>query len=514
MTDIPRPSKGRAGKTVRIISPHSASEDGPEHHIPIDAPPRSASILSSPPPPSFSPPSHEDETINAPVSSSLQLEPKQIEDPQTNSNTLANRDERLISPQASTSPAHPFKETARASGAVIRTEESATQGNDSKSPRPHYDVDDFKRLLLTGEKPRHAEQNTAGLAGDASVSQPEVEQHEINSETSSVFQAPLVSATSPFNHTRGDTRTQPEMSKEQGSHASTSLPTAEKPKPAAPKPRHGRLVTPSAPQTVSFEDPTFSHASSDDSPMSDSRRPATHDQTSRAPSQRPLPSLPRMNSNPTPLLRSRTVEDISSHASERRPVPHPPPARRQGATRPTSSIIDSNWSTQGQQAMAGPTIPLSEQTDDPKPAPPPPRRSGRARNDSLSALPTTVSLPTSSNQSMSSATGSITTPPSQSPSLVATGKAVQTSPHAGSPSMPPPPPPPRRRGSSQGSYTPSRLSGDYRQMVGQRPRGDSGASSISQLQMTPEESGAERKDLLADLSVLQRDVDEVWGKRR
>ena len=510
VTDIPRPSKGRAGKTVRIISPHSASEDAAEHHIPIDPPPRSASMRTSPPPTSFSPPSGEDEIISDPVRSSLHLEREQIEDPQTYSNTLANQNDPPTSPQASTLSADPFKETARASGSVTRTEESTTQEVDSKSHRPHYDVDDFKKLLLTGEKPRHAEQKPAGLAAAASVSQSEVEEHENSSENASVFQAPSSPAISSFNRTGGDTRTRADTDKGQESLASYSSSTAERAKPAAPKPRHGKLVTPAAPQTVSFEDPAFSHASGDDPIISDLRRPATRDQTPRSPSQRPLPSLPRVNSNPTPLLRSRTVEDVSSPASERRPVPHPPPARRHGATRPTSSLIDSTWSTQGQQAMAGPTNPLSQQMDDPKPAPPPPRRSGRARNDSLSALPTT----TSSDQSVSSATGSISTPPSQSPSLLATGKSVQTSPHAASPSMPPPPPPPRRRGSSQGSYTPSRLSGDYRQMVAQRPRGDSGASSISQLQMTPEESGAERKDVLADLSALQREVDELRGKIR
>lgn len=471
-------------------------------------------MRASPPPTSFSPPSAEDKIINDPVRSSLQLERKQIEDAQIYSNTLANRNKRPTSPQASTLPTDPFKETARASGVVKRTKESTAQEGETKGNRPHYDVDDFKKLLLTGEKPRHAEPKTARLAAATSVRQPEVEEHENNSENASVFQAPLSPATSSFTRTGGDTRTRPDTDKERESLASSSLPTAERAKPAAPKPRHGRLVTPGAPQTVSFEDPAFSHASSDDPAMSDLSRPATRDQTSRSPSQRPLPSLPRMNSNPTPLLRSRTVEDVSSPASERRPVPHPPPARRQGATRPTSSVIDSTWSTKGQQAMAGPTNPLSQQIDDPKPAPPPPRRSGRARNDSLSALPTTTSLPASSDQSISSATGSISTPPSQSPSLVATGKSVQTSPHAASPSMPPPPPPPRRRGSSQGSYTPSRLSGDYRHMVAQRPRGDSGASSISQLQMTPEESGAERKDVLADLSALQREVDELRGKIR
>lgn len=74
---------------------------------------------------------------------------------------------------------------------------------------------------------------------------------------------------------------------------------------------------------------------------------------------------------------------------------------------------------------------------------------------------------------------------------------------------PPPPPPPRRRGSSQSSYTPSRLSGHY----SERLRSDSGASSISHLAMTPlGSSGAEKKDVMADLSALQRDVDELRGK--
>ena len=48
--------------------------------------------------------------------------------------------------------------------------------------------------------------------------------------------------------------------------------------------------------------------------------------------------------------------------------------------------------------------------------------------------------------------------------------------------------------------------------MSQRSRGDSGASSISQLQMPPAESIAEKNDVLADLSALQREVDELRGK--
>ena len=53
----------------------------------------------------------------------------------------------------------------------------------------------------------------------------------------------------------------------------------------------------------------------------------------------------------------------------------------------------------------------------------------------------------------------------------------------------------------------------------ERLRSDSGASSISQLAMTNNESSADQKvgthkDVLADLTALQREVDELRGKIR
>ena len=52
----------------------------------------------------------------------------------------------------------------------------------------------------------------------------------------------------------------------------------------------------------------------------------------------------------------------------------------------------------------------------------------------------------------------------------------------------------------------------------ERLRSDSGASSISQLAMTNNEPSAdqklEQKDVLADLTALQREVDELRGKIR
>ncbi|MDI1485139.1 MAG: hypothetical protein OHK93_000274 [Ramalina farinacea] len=300
-------------------------------------------MRTSPPPTSFSPPSAKDEIINDPVRSNLQLEHKQIEDPQTYSNTLANRNERPTSSQASTLPADPFKETARASGSVTRTEESRTQEEDSKSHRPHYDVDDFKKLLLTGEKPRHAEQKPAGLAAAAPVSQPEDEEHEDNSENAPVFQAPLSPATSSLNRTGGDTRTRPGTDKEQESLAPSSLPTAERAKPAAPKPRHGRLVTSGAPQTVSFEDPAFSHGSSDDPTTSDLSRPATRDQTPRSPSQRPLPSLPRScvrtKTGPAPTSCEKTGSNAPNLIRNRFHLVHTRPTNH-GRTYESSSAAD------------------------------------------------------------------------------------------------------------------------------------------------------------------------------
>ena len=46
----------------------------------------------------------------------------------------------------------------------------------------------------------------------------------------------------------------------------------------------------------------------------------------------------------------------------------------------------------------------------------------------------------------------------------------------------------------------------------ERSRGNSGASSISAAVMTHSEPVVEDKDVLADLTALQREVDELRGK--
>jgi hypothetical protein len=194
--------------------------------------------------------------------------------------------------------------------------------------------------------------------------------------------------------------------------------------------------------------------------------------------------------------------------------PAPPSARRQGQARPKSLFGESGQGmpegmpvSQGKSSEALHSDP--KHRDQPseassKPPPPPPRRPGISHGLSASSTTSGVSMvptPSSSTFSDDSLT-SKTKPPvpptrNRSSSLI---KRQTTLPTQISSTAMPPAPPPRRRGSSQSSFSPTRLSGEYQPSFTGRQRADSGASSI------------QSKNVMADLSALQKEVDALRGK--
>lgn len=430
-------------------------------------------------------------------------------------------------------PVNPFKKTLASLGTESRSNRTSPDSEgrsvdaEPKTTRPHYDVDGFKRLLLTGEK------SVSGA--NAAVPPPISFQSPAHvGDSSSNTDASSISRQSIFEPVSGPLEESPRTSHEsipsddERQRLVGSIPTAsETIKPSATRHRHGKLVKSNAPQTVSFEDPTLSFPDCAISAIAPVDR-----STSGGPSDvdKPLPPLPapRSYQPSTQNHIASTDNDMqgsyyepedapSSNTAPKRSPPTPPPSRRHSQLRAKPFASSPERSTPiTEEAWMG-SVPLSQSpptTNLKAPPPPPPRRAGIVRGNSFSSssMPTGTSFTPISDRTnptdFSTRSSKPRPPINRSPSVSSVKRPNQTQSIPGSPSVAPPPPP-RRRGSSQSSYTPSRLSGHY---TG-RLRTDSSASSISHLAMTPaRSSSAENKDVMADLSALQREVDELRGK--
>ena len=231
---------------------------------------------------------------------------------------------------------------------------------------------------------------------------------------------------------------------------------------------------------------------------------------------KPLPLPPTVDAadhevpNPLQSFALPKLDPQTDSPNRKKEPPLPPSARRQGQSRPKSFI---NKSGEGMPMLEGKSSELPQSDaihrDHPseassKPPPPPPRRPGVVHGLSASSTASGVSMvPTPSSSTFSD--DSLTTktkppiPPTRnrSSSLI---KRQMTLPTQISSTGMPPAPPPRRRGSSQSSFSPIRLSEEYQPSFTGRQRTDSGASSIH------------NKNVMADLSALQKDVDALRGK--
>lgn len=430
-------------------------------------------------------------------------------------------------------PANPFKKTLASLGTESRPAPPTPDGEgrsteaESKTTRPHYDVDDFKRLLLTGEKSVSGA-STAVPPSVSFQSPAHVGDSSSNTDSSSISRQSIFEPVSGPLQESPRTSHESVLSDDERQRLVGSIPTApERVKPSTPRHRYGKLVKPSAPQTVSFEDPTLSIS---DSAMSaaapvDQSMPGTPGDVDK-----PLPPLPPpqntqpITQNPNEYTHndmqdshSETEDAPSSNNAQKRSPPAPPLSRRHSQLRAKPFASSTERSTPiKEEAPTGSKLlsQISPSVSSKAPPPPPPRRAGLVRGNSSSSMSTAASFTPVFDQSNATDVSTRSpkpgppVPPNRSPSVSSVKRQNQTKSIPGSPSMAPPPPP-RRRGSSQSSYTPSRLSGHYTE----RLRSDSGASSISHLAMTPVgPSAAETKDVMADLSALQREVDELRGK--
>lgn len=429
-------------------------------------------------------------------------------------------------------PANPFAKTLARLNAETQPSltspelEKRPSGAEPKVSRPHYDVDDFKRLLLKGET--NTPVPTAAVPPPVSFQgQHGVGDSSSNTDTSSISRQsifePLSNPLQESPRTSYESSPADEERQQLGGSPPSSL---EKTKPAIPRPRHGKLVKSNFPQTVSFEDPTLSFSDSVTLPVGPTQELAGKPNNGS----KPLPALPiamqnPVTANPNPEIPKRhsylASSELQGSPNPQKRNPPAPPLSRRHSLRP-KPYVTSERSTPISEEGSSDSFPISQSppnTTSKVPPPPPPRRAGQARGESPSSISTTASAvaiqpqPNDDDSSIKSARPQPPTPPNRSPSLSAV-KRQSTQPFTGSPSMAPPPPP-RRRGSSASSYSynPSRLSGNGSTLATERMRSDSNASSISQLPMSsPTQSIPESRDVLADLSALQREVDELRGK--
>ncbi|MCJ1450653.1 hypothetical protein MMC28_000986 [Mycoblastus sanguinarius] len=532
-SNVPRPSRAKTGKTVRIISPHSAASEG-DNDGPQSFFAQSRPYVASPPSVPISPESSEEEILEDPFGAESDGGGS-TEDEGTRQNTLTNSSGLQPKPQAATGmPENPFKKTLATldpeSSPGLPSPETERRPADAESriTRPHYDVDDFKRLLLTGEK------SVSGITAPAAPPVSFQGQQNVG-DSSSNTDASSISRQSLFEPITGPLQESPRTSHE-GSPSdderqrlvTNSQANTERIKPVAPRHRHGKLVKTNAPQTVSFEDPSLSFSSS-----------AVNATTPKLPStpndvDKPLPPLPATSAPKQEPNNFSLATDVSrresyfepqdvqaGNAQQKRNPPTPPLSRRHSQLRPVSFASNSEPPTRMSEEPSVAPVPLSQSPPSmasKPPPPPPPRRSGSVRGDSQSAIPTSASVPpwpeqfSTEHASPRAPKARAPAPPNRSPSISAVKRPPTQAQHLPASISTAPPTPPRKRGSSQSSYTTSRLSGDYRTIATERIRSDSGASSISQLQMTTLAPSTESKDVMSDLSELQREVDELRGK--
>ncbi|KAL8780459.1 MAG: hypothetical protein Q9194_000889 [Teloschistes cf. exilis] len=522
--------KSTKTKTVRIVSPHYSRSKDSQSISSITSPPPQNSNYSSPggyesptssqepsPIDPFSPPS--DDAASA------------DDDEDLRRNTIANATATARdAPVILNPPTNPSRKAPalRFGGDAISTEspEDGHMAASQSGSRPRYDVDDFKRLLLTGEKlqtdraiPPSQHSHIQGLQkGDSSS----------NTYTSSISRPSIFDPQYVVNQDSPRTSMDNEISDEER-HAlvQPSISHVGRSRPSVPQSRHGKLVKQHTPQSVSFESLPSSPPGLDLVSASTAKLSFPATPSGGMSLNKPLPPPPRSES-PTPLASSYGTNSPLTKSRESKVTMRPPPnqvavkrsppavptARRHGQGRSRSSTNDSSRSASlseelSQQTYPSPATSLSTTASRPPPLPPP-RKAGAVPAQEVSS-PTSSIGPGADFSDPTPAKSRPPPPPSRTASTSSLKRMSQIRINSGSPGAAPPPPP-RRRGSSlsQSSLAPSSTFGEDR-IISSEPQDSSpGPSSIQHPSRA--ETSTDEKDLVADLAALQKEVDELRGQ--
>lgn len=374
---------------------------------------------------------------------------------------------------------------------------SNAEAKSSGKPKAALDVDAFTRLLLTGDPGKQPETTTSNRPGERSHFD-----SGLASDNSSISNADTTAGSRPSTESRPRTSHETPTSEAEEMRSDShrqSISGEKKSKPPPPKTRHGKLINPNSSSPASTTQPAEAPP-----PSRVSHRQSSPSETSGS-----LSSEPRYSVPSPPSAKSSNISDdagttesssLKRAPSQSKRPPTPPLTRRhssKAASRDKPRQISLPSGGLGSQAT-GPTSPSLK-----TPPPPPSRRHDRPLNTLHSEASSQLksppsqdpSTPSSLPPSEDSATG-VASPPSRNPSVKRTPSGSTTN---GS-NMPPPPPPPRRirasSKSSTGSANPTSAQPDR-----DEERGDD---------IWPRPSNAE--DILADLSRLQKEVDDLRGR--
>ncbi|KAF3004788.1 hypothetical protein E8E13_002674 [Curvularia kusanoi] len=513
-TEAQRKDDTTADVPVPTVSPPSRTKK----HVRIES-----TTISIPPQPDLSSPDDSPQTSFAPSHNhspgAYAREPGRGfgADGMASSNSASGTSFPALSP--STVPANPFAKTLasmepqRGGGEDRASAEGAGAAGNN---RASLDVESFKNMLLTGKPyPRQPSQTTQ----PAAQPQANTTLNESGSSTD-VSSTSRQSLLDPASHDAplDSPRTSYEMARSDSDDIVPQCTRSKRKPPPAPAHRHGKLVTPRQPQTVSFD----SFAATEAPVTTPVTRPRNVSDTSK-----PLPPTPPVVSPaggpPTSLgdaaerplssplnerERDRTESPLSRSNSRQKKAPPPVPlARRQSQLRHSSvenqrSRSSSSLTLSSQQESDGAPAPSSALVGEAvggyaavpaaasphvksPPPPPPSRHKGARLSDVGTSSPMSSPIPASSSTTLPQRTSSVRTtassthntrdgtssrrstlegadgPPSRPASIRGSrvSSSSETVPGAG---MPPPPPPPRRR---QGGTNSGRSSLDQQRPV-------------------------------------------------
>lgn len=420
---------------------------------------------------------------------------------------------------------------------------TATGRAGSGTTRASLDVDAFKRLIMTGEKgvtasgtpPTPPAQNLTpqSIPGDSSS----------NTDTSSVSRQSLFETMTEVVTDTPRTSHEISVSDDEWQQAvgASSLATRN-PELRPSNMRYETSLNSNMPRTVSFDD------SSPPASALESRLYTIDVQTSNPNS---LPQIPTDLNKPLPLPPSHKQPEQSTSTQQasfnpdessnrlrstspslilqkKRP-PTPPLARRHSQLRSLNPLLSRSNSARlpprSSHGLGNPAQSTYVRT----PPPPPTRRTlpGRAQSSLETSMHTGMVLPDSptvagSTRSDKQHTPRPPLPPTRTHSISSIKRPYRPPPTASSVTKVPPVPPPRNRGSSQSSLdntridTPRKASATESSLSLRRASKDSqledsGEPNEGPSQIPASVSGTNANDILADLSVLQREVDELRG---
>lgn len=354
--------------------------------------------------------------------------------------------------------------------------------------REGLDVDSFKRLLLTGDAGAGKGQGTA--TGRRSSATPDSGEDMAETTTTPPSRNPALDPGSSLPGAQEG----PTLPK---NGSPTNSGNRERKKPPPPKTRHGKLIKSDEPQTSPSQRPTPQRSSSS---LSKSYDPPRQGSGSFPDTDKSIPTVPA-DSSFTSITDTHVVQsppDIPSPVPPQiKKPPTPPLARRQSQLRPSKNTLSRSNSARLAQSSTGGGSPTPTRAVPPLP----PRRQDWTSITPHSDTSSTqrAPLPATSGNEHGSEESSSQQSPSRPPSI-SSRKQHNRPPQ----SQPPPPPPPRRlRGSSRSSADSANPAFNP---AGEVAKGNEEGEAGSK----PDTSNA--NDILADLSKLQREVDELRGQ--